>query len=756
MDLERTLEEIASSTAQAFAQGRSVLSFSEYLELLAARPYSLTRNAAQYARDVYERAGSYEVPGLGGRPIRRWRLYDDLENEGREAVYGHEEVQDRLYEVLSEFVERGRADRLILLHGPNGSAKSSILAALVRGMEHYSALEEGALYRISWIFCEASERTAMGFHSKEEVEKLESYAHVDQKLVTSQMPCEMRDLPLFLIPKKERVAFLERALEDADRGERERFRWTDLLREGDLSPKNRTIHDTLLRAYGGDWRKVMRHVRIERWTISARYRTGAVTIEPQTTIDASSRMLTHAASAGLPPILAHAGLSEAAGDLVEANGGIVEYSDFLKRNMEANKYLLTTAERGSVNLASMTISLNVLLFGSTNEKYLSAFKGDPSFASFKGRFELVRVPYLRRYEAEARIYERHLGRLMRGREIAPHLPRIAALWVILTRLRRPQMKHYEDERAGALLADLSPRQKAELYQRGNFPTGIDADDLKRMRAALPELIDEYDLRFEEFEGMPDAAYEGRRGASAREIMTVLTDIALNSKEACIGPVQLFEALPRLVADPSLYSFLRIPSDGPYHDPRAFIDVVKREYVRLVAEEVRQAADLVEGREYLRLFQSYLQHVRALLTAQKVVDPKTNESGDPDPKLMREIERHLVHGREVNDYRRSLMDRAAAWKVAHPEGDLPVEELFGEQLRELEHGFFKEHLTRVCQLVEDSLALQRDHGTHLSAERVAAAEKMLARLEEDYGYSEVSRVAMLGYFSRHVSLLDEDD
>src|SRR5437868_3309085 len=52
----------------------------------------------------------------------------------------------------SDVPREGRTNRLILLHGPNGSAKSTCIASLQRGMEHYSTLDEGALYRFNWIF----------------------------------------------------------------------------------------------------------------------------------------------------------------------------------------------------------------------------------------------------------------------------------------------------------------------------------------------------------------------------------------------------------------------------------------------------------------------------------------------------------------------------------------------------------------------------------------------------------------------------
>jgi len=64
----------------------------------------------------------------------------------------------------------------------------------------------------------------------------------------------------------------------------------------------------------------------------------------------------------------------------------------LKRPLEAYKYLLSTVEKGTLNLPSATANLDTVFFATTNEKHLDSFKTLPDFASFKSRFELVTVP----------------------------------------------------------------------------------------------------------------------------------------------------------------------------------------------------------------------------------------------------------------------------------------------------------------------------------------------------------------------------
>ena len=44
----------------------------------------------------------------------------------------------------------GTDKRILLLHGPVGSAKSTIARLLKKGLEHYSRTDAGALYTFAW------------------------------------------------------------------------------------------------------------------------------------------------------------------------------------------------------------------------------------------------------------------------------------------------------------------------------------------------------------------------------------------------------------------------------------------------------------------------------------------------------------------------------------------------------------------------------------------------------------------------------
>lgn len=746
MDLDRFLVSTAETVRDDFARRNAVLSFPRYLQALAERPSALTRTSARYLVDAIDAQGSYETTGIGGPRVRR-RAFDDPEGGPAAAeVYGQEDVQARVYDVLSDFARRGRSDRFILLHGPTGAAKSSLVEALVRTLERYSRTPDGALYTFSWIFCEAQERERLGFNRAKEPEDSQELADADERTITSRVPSEFKDPPFFLVPRAARRAFFEDALKTAGEPERSRFRFNDWVLEGELSPKSRAIYDSLLKAYGGDWRRVVRHVRVERWDVARRFRTGAVTIEPQGTIDAQSRLLAHPSTAGLPPVLTHETLVEATGDLVDANGGLVEFSDFFKRPIEASKYLLTTAERGVLNLPGLTARLNVVMLGTTDEKYLAAFKRDPTFPSFKGRFELVRCPYLLEYKKEAQIYARHLAHVRGERHVAPHTAVAIALWAVLTRLRRPNPAKYPPAVQGAV-RKLSPLQKARLYDRGEIPRDLSDEEQKLLRAEIDNLRSEYDDVEEEVEGYVDAAYEGREGASPREIMAMLADIAVDAARPCISPVDVFESLPRLVKDKSLFRFLRLEKEGAYRDPLGFIEVVRKEYVLHLARELQRASDFVPEGEYRRLFLDYFRHVKAFDVKETVLNPQTGKYEPPDKRLMEEVESRLDLREPVERFRRDLMTKIAAFRLDNPAKPLVYEELFEGIFSALRRKVFDEQKAKLVRLAEDALSVKAGVSDGLGQERREAALALFAKLREGGGYCDTCGGEMLSYFLR---------
>src|SRR5262249_58524806 len=121
------------------------------------------------------------------------------EGSRRDALVGQEEVQGELYRVLSNFSQEGRPNRLILLHGPNGSSKSTVAACLMRALEHYSSTDQGALYRFHWVFpSQKTMRGSIGFTGRGFGTTSGSYALLVAEQVDARLFLENPDTPPFL------------------------------------------------------------------------------------------------------------------------------------------------------------------------------------------------------------------------------------------------------------------------------------------------------------------------------------------------------------------------------------------------------------------------------------------------------------------------------------------------------------------------------------------------------------------------------
>ena len=769
-DLSSFLKRVNDDTLDAFKGQKRILSFQQYLEAFTANPVRLGRSAAQYLLDVFEHFGTREVENASGK-VTQWKLFDAPWDNGRSRMAGQGAAQNELYRHVRRFAASGRTDKLLLLHGPNGSGKSTLMDLIFGAMEHYSTLPEGALFRFNWIFTERSDAKSMGFGAHGEELPKETLAFVDNELVACKLISELREPPLFLVPPEHRAKLLDALIEAAQAAGKQgrdiratgRYgrdaRTMDLellterlrqpfLREGALSPKNKQIFDALLIGYRGDWLKVVRHVQVERYFISRRYRTGAAAIEPQQAVDAESHPLEVDHGVALPPMLQGLPLRDLSGELIEANGGMVEYSDFLKRNLELNKYLLTTVERGEVSLPGAVAQLNLMMFATCNEKQLSAFKAIPDFTSYKGRIELVRVPYLLEWQEEQTIYQPFIDEIRETRHVAPHTAAVAALWAVLTRLKAPDPGNYPSELASTV-RNLTPLDKAKLYNNGAVPDDLSSEEKRLLRAHVQQMRDEHRESTAEFEGFLDAAYEGRRGASAREMKSLLATAASDPTRKSLSPLGVFAAMERLAHDTSVYDFLRLEADEGYHDCEAFTRQVEGEYFRWVSVEVYDSMGLVEETEYDRRVEDYFKHARAYVAGEKVANPRTGAFEDPSEEVLEGLEK-LMPLREAPDaFRRNLMTRIAAYSLEHPKEKLNYHEICSDLFRNLRESYYKDKAKPLIQLAQYILV----HGTEDSAlippgER-PKVERTLRVMREKYGYSDESAKEAIAFVLQRV-------
>jgi len=759
-DSDAILDELNDRVRTDFETTRRILSFQEFLDAFIESPTRYARSSVQYLRDCFLYWGTETKPQQWG-DVTHFRMFDAPFDDGRDRLVGQERAQERIFDLLDNFVRQGRVDKLVLLHGPNGSAKSSLVETIIRGLEAYSRTDEGALYKFNWIFPGdgAGEGPSIGFEgfSTQAVEEtgLDSFAYLDEEEIDATVPSDLKDHPLLLLPTEYRRELLREHIDnlvvpgvtEGDVGEEfrrdrtpeayrearengeEPFVISDYLWRGDISHTSRQIFDALLTAYEGEIEKVLRHVQVERFFISRRYRSGAVVVEPQRAVDAGMRQLTVDKSlSALPTSLQNKTLFEPFGDLVDANRGLIDYDDLFKRHKELNQYLLATSEKGTVSLENRILHLDTVLFGTGNEDYLDAFKQSPDYSSFKGRLEFVRVPYLLDYTVEELIYKEQLATLDFIKPLAPHTTFVAALWAVLTRMTRPSPKNY-DESIQDVIEELTPLEKADLYARGKMPEDLSPEEARELRSAVPT------MREEESEG---ADYEGRNGASPREMKMILLNASQDESYPTLSPLAVFDELRELIKDTSVFPFLQQNADGEYHKHEAFIDVVRQRYLDMLDSEIRSAMGLVDETQYRELFERYVEHVKQWLKGEKVYNRVTGAYEEPDEELMGEIEEILEIHEDLEEFREGIISSIAAYSIDNPDDGVEYRDIFPSIFEAMHESFYEERLERIEGILEDVLTYydERDEAdSSLSSSQLEEVETTRENLRDSYGYSD---------------------
>lgn len=714
-DVLSSLKTIDQAVRTEFDSNRRILSFDEYLALLAEHPARQMRGSAAYLADMMDYFGKEPVrkPEAGQTPIQRFKVFDMPIDSLASKVVGQEGVQNQIYRALRTFSRQGINNKLILLHGPNGSAKSSIAHALMGGMERYSRENaEGAIYTFNWVFpLDKVTKGGIGINQgaypsprgPNGGEAATSFARLPDDDVASRVPCEMRDHPLLVVPQDQRLAFLEK-LVGPEKAAEAWARAPHALTQGDLCHRCRQIADALLTAHHGDFRKVLAHVQVERFYYARRYRRGLVTIEPQLHVDAQYQQLTYNKSmAQLPTSLQSINMFALVGDLVDGNRGLIEYSDLLKRPVDSFKYLLGACETGSVNVGTSIAYLDTVMIGSTNEVQLDAFKEFPDFTSFKARIELIRVPYLLSVSEEKEIYASRLKQMAGEKHLAPHVDWVAAQWAVLTRLKKPNSINYPPQ-VSALVSNLAPLEKAKLYDTGEVPPALTLEERKILRANIRRLKEEYT-------NIP--YYEGRMGASAREIKSILFDAAQNPDFPCLSPLAALRELEEFVKRVSEYDFLKQDVKDGFHDASEFINTVRGEYLNRIDREVRDSIGIYDSAQWEDFLRKYVQQISLALKKEKQKNPITGKMEDPDFALIDELERIVEApaqsaggGSELETFRQNVISQIGVWSLDHRGEPVVYANVFKDFWSKLEKHYFESQKQLLTKMHDALLVYDR--------------------------------------------------
>jgi serine protein kinase len=521
-------------------------SFEEYLDLVREDP-RVCRTAYQRVYDMILSHGKEEYIDNKKR-IVRYNFFSDPINNGHDAIFGLDIPLMRLVNVLrSAAMEYGAEKRIILLHGPVGSSKSTIARLLKRGIEAYSRTEDGRLFTFSWVLPKELQHICGG-----------------QEI----LPDPMNEEPLKLIPMDWRAeAFAQLGLTDA------RIR-------GELNPASRMIFRELMAHYKGDWGRVMEHIRVRRLLLSEKDRVGVGTFQPKDEKNQDSTELT--GDINYRKIAIYGSDSDPRafnfdGEFNIANRGVIEFIEILKLDVAFLYDLLgATQERKIKPKKFAQTDIDEVILGHTNEPEYQRLLKNEYMEALRDRTIKIDIPYITKLQEEIKIYKKdYSNEKVRAKHIAPHTLEVAAMWAVLTRLEDPK-KH-----------NLSLVQKMKLYDGKTLP-GYTQDNIKELRK--------------------ETHREGMTGISPRYIQDKISNALVSDKtESSINP---FIMLNELASGLRGHSLINSEEEKKrYRDMldvvrQEYEDIIKNEVQRAISADEEAIAKLAAN--YIDQIKAYTQ------------------------------------------------------------------------------------------------------------------------------------------------------
>ncbi len=577
-------------------------SLDDYLTLVRENP-RVTRNAFQRMYDMILEQGSHEYVDVK-KHVVHYKFFDDAENDGKDAVFGADIPLMKLVNVLrSAALGYGTEKRVILLHGPVGSAKSTICRLLKRGVERYSRSDTGALYTFEWVDEAGDHEDIFGRGVR-------------------VFPSPMHEEPLLLIPEEMR----QKVIDELNRGNKTDFR---IQIQGELCPPSRYIFSKLMEKYHGDITKVFSHVRVKRMILSEADRIGIGTFQPKDEKNQDSTELT--GDLNYRKIAEYGSDSDPRafnfdGEFNIANRGMIEFVEVLKLDVAFLYDLLGASQEHRVKPKKFAQThIDEVIIGHTNEPEYRKLQDNEFMEALRDRTVKIDIPYITKLRDEVSIYKKDFNsRVLRGVSIAPHTIEMAAMWAILTRLEKPKK------------ANLTRLQKLKLYDGKSLPNYTE-DNIKELRKEVQR--------------------EGMDGISPRYIQDKLSNAIVMSQQRNRGSVNPFMVLKELESGLKHHTLLQ--SDEERNDYRELLSVVKQEYEEIIKAEVQRAISADESALH-RLCGNYIDNVKAYTQKEKVRNQFTGADEEPDERLMRSIEEKIeIPESRKDDFRREIMNYIGA-------------------------------------------------------------------------------------------------
>ncbi len=659
-----------------------LLELDKYLEIILGSP-AVTRNAFQRVHDMVMTYGRSEYARYGKKYIH-YHFFDDPFSKGK-AIYGLDWHIMKLMNVLkSAALGYGQERRILLLVGPVGSSKSSMVDLLKMGLEAYSKTDDGRLYGTVWFAEKGADETvrkALGLVNDYD-EEIECEMHCDPINILSLLHADG-------IVVSDPIAELNKHVI----GDQKIQSWCYPC------PRCDDAFNRLMKLYRGDWQSVIaNHLRVRRVIVSDKRRVCIGTLQPKHEKDQDATELI--GDVNYRAVAEYGKESDPRafnfeGEFQKANRGIMEFIEGLKLDVAFLYDLLEASQAHRIKARKLGhMDIDEVIIAHTNPPDLKKLEKNEMMLALKDRTTQIPIPYVLRLNDEMKIYERDYRQDNIKSHIAPHTIEVAAMWSVLTHLEAPKEQ------------GMDMVQKMKLYN-GQELENWSLEVCKKLRDENPD--------------------EGFSGISPRYIQDKFSNAVINSEGRCVNSFMLISELRQGL---NLHTSISEPERQRCSE---LLGLVEQEYDEILREEVQEAI-LGDEQAIQKLCANYIDNVKAYTRGEKVANRFTGKDEEPDERLMRSVEEKVdITENKKDDWRREIMNHIGALAM---EGEKFLADSNEKLHKALRRKLFEDQ--------KDTLKLSSLVETVRDEDTEKRINEVKERLIRDHGYCEECANGILVY------------
>ena len=621
---------------------KRTLRFSSFIEEFTENPHQFLRTSSNLLAQAIQYFG-YEIVVRSGEPIISYRIFQDIFNNGTNAVFGQESAIKHIVDAIDSAGKETGPNRGLVLVGPPASGKTNIIDLMTLALEEYTKQNEVKLYTFFFEFKGKNRNRVLEVWSSFRHNPLLLFPPIlskgegDESVRPRQMLFDhvsRKHGGKLVFPTYYKNAVLDKCSLEILEG---------LLQ----NPNNRgqTLYDI-----------IEEYVRIEEIVFSNGQAKGISNVDDMSKLNVTHKNLDLSPDdkAILDEHLPGHQLYQYQGAMVSSNRGVLHIHDAFSENGAQSeidyKPLLMLLGSGKISIDSTQASLDNTVIMTTNLEEMEQLEKRLTSSKLLDRIEKITVNYLLDANSEMDILERDMNITRENYLVDPNLLRIAAYYAVLTRLLPPKRKKFPanwSARKQHLYNEITVEQKLFIYAYQSedpvttiqklphwhpflneaLKLKIDLEDRESLRSSVNRhkgsvtlhesglftneelaLIDDEFMRTLWHEHYP---YEGRHGISVRQLQNIMRNTISRSDGRKIHVGTFLSQLKRLIKEgPEIHHWLAsentcqserhsVPSrkvgrhrllqgEGDYGDFAGLVKAVKFLYYKIIEREITES------------------------------------------------------------------------------------------------------------------------------------------------------------------------